>query len=177
MIRLLTQILALLGIVGGIAWAMLGAVHLWQTPILLETAAPTAVPVRPAHDIPEPTHPALSEFLQALTRPLFFESRRLPIPQPKPIATEPPKPPPPPPPAPPPKPITLPDKIKLLGVFMASETASALIETAAQPAAWLKVGDKIAEWTITAIEDNRVLLRHDSARSATLPLYSEGRAK
>jgi hypothetical protein len=60
---------------------------------------------------------------------------------------------------------------------MQSENASALVETPPQPATWLKVGDRIADWTITAIEENRIVLSHDSTRSATLPLYSESQAK
>jgi len=177
MIRLLAQILALLGIVIGIGWVTLTGLQLWQTPILLEAPTTTAIPARPLREIADPVRPALSEFSQTLMRPLFFESRRLPVPQPKQIKLEPPKPPPPPPPPPPPKPVVLPDKIKLLGVLMQSDTASALIETPPQPAAWHKIGDRIADWTITAIEENRVVLRHDSARSATLPLYSENQSK
>jgi hypothetical protein len=177
MIRLLAQILALLGIVIGIGWVTLTGLRLWQTPFLLEAPTTTAIPARSLRAIDDPVHPALSEFSQTLARPLFFESRRLPLPQPKQIKLEPPKPPPPPPPPPPPKPVVLPDKIKLLGVLMQSDTASALIETPPQPAAWHKIGDRIADWTITAIEENRVVLRHDSARSATLPLYSESQSK
>jgi hypothetical protein len=177
MIRLLAQILAFIGIVIGIGWATLTGLRLWQTPIVLDAPATTAAPVRPLQEISDPVHPALSEFSQSLARPLFFESRRLPLPQSKQIKLEPPKPPPPPPPPPPAKPVVLPDKIKLLGIFMQSKTASALIETPPQPAVWHKIGDRIADWTITAIEENRVVLRHDSARSATLPLYSESPSK
>jgi hypothetical protein len=177
MIRLLVQFLVLMGIAFGIVWATMAGVRLWRTPILLEATPTPAAPVRPPQEIADPTLPALSEFSQSLARPLFFESRRLPIPQPKQIKAEPPKPLPPPPPPPPSKPVALPDKIKLLGVFMQSENASALVETPPQPAAWLKVGDRIADWTISAIEENRIVLRHDSARSATLPLYFEGQAK
>jgi hypothetical protein len=177
MIRVLAQILALIGIVMGIGWATLTGLRLWQTPIVLDAPTPTTTSVRPLQEISDPVPPALSEFSQSLARPVFFESRRLPLPQSKQIKLEPPKPPPPPPPPPPPKPVVLPDKIKLLGVLMQSETASALIETPPQPPAWHKIGDRIADWTITAIEENRVALRHDSARSATLPLYSESQSK
>jgi hypothetical protein len=177
MIRLLAQILALLVIVFGIGWATLTTLRLWQTPIALEAATTTATPVRSLQEIADPVRTALSEFSQTLARPLFFESRRFPVPQPKQIKLEPPKPSPPPPPPPPPKPVALPDKIKLLGVLLQSETAGALIETPPQAAAWHKIGDRIADWTITAIEENRVVFRHDSARSATLPLYSESQAK
>jgi len=177
MIRLLAQILTLLGIVIGIGWATLTGLRLWQTPIVLEAPTATATPARSLQEIADPVHTPLAEFSQTLARPLFFETRRLPVPQPKPIKLEPPKPAPPPPPPPPPKPVTLPDKIKLLGVLMQSQTASALIETPPQSAAWHKIGDRIADWTITAIEENRVVLRHDSARSATLPLYSESQSK
>src|SRR5262245_40456321 len=176
MIRLLAQILALLGLIIGIGGATLTALRLWQTPIALEAPTTTATRLPSLQEIPDPAHPALSEFSQSLVRPLFFESRRLPVPQPKQIKLEPPKPSPPPP-LPPPKPVALPDKIKLLGVLLQSETASALIETPPQPAAWHNIGDRIADWTITAIGENRVVLRHDSARSATLPLYSEGQSK
>jgi Tfp pilus assembly protein PilP len=177
MIRLLAQLLALLVIVFGIGWATLTTLRLWQTPVALGAPTTTATPARSLQEIPDPAHPALAEFSQILARPLFFESRRLPVPQPKQIKLEPPKPSPPPPPPPPPKPVALPDKIKLLGVLMQSQTASALIETPPQAAAWHKIGDRIADWTITAIDDNRVVLRHDSARSATLPLYSESQSK
>ena len=53
----------------------------------------------------------------------------------------------------------------------------ALIEVPPQPAAWFRVGDKIAEWTITAIEENRVVLNHRSNKTATLALYSDGAPK
>jgi hypothetical protein len=172
MIRLLTQILALIGIIFGIVWASMAALRLWQSPIVLEATPARAAPQALPQEIPDPTHPPLSEFSQSLARPLFFESRRLPMPQPKQVKTEPPKPPP-----SPPKPVVLPDKIKLLGIFLQSQTASALIEIPPQPATWLKIGDRIADWTITAIEEDGIVLRHDSARSATLPLYSEGQTK
>ena len=42
---------------------------------------------------------------------------------------------------------------------------------------WFKVGDKIAEWTITAIEENRVVLSHRSNKTATLALYSDAKSK
>jgi len=71
----------------------------------------------------------------------------------------------------------LPDKIKLLGVVMHAENWKALIEIPPQPAAWLKVGDQIAEWTITAIEENRVVFSHHSSKSVTLALYSESQLK
>jgi len=38
-------------------------------------------------------------------------------------------------------------------------------------------GDKIAEWTITAIEENRVVSSHRSNKTATLALYSDGASK
>jgi hypothetical protein len=71
----------------------------------------------------------------------------------------------------------LPDKIKLLGVVMQGEAWQALIEIPPQQAAWLKVGDQIAEWTITAIEENRVVFSHHSSKSATLALYSDSTSK
>jgi hypothetical protein len=80
------------------------------------------------------------------------------------------------PPLPPPKPVALPDKIRLLGVFLQSEGGKALIELPPQPAQWLKVGDKVGAWTISRIEENQVVLEH-SVRSATLPLYSDGALK
>jgi len=42
---------------------------------------------------------------------------------------------------------------------------------------WFKVGDEIAEWTITAIEENRVVSSHRSNKTATLALYSDGASK
>ena len=177
MIRLAAQILTLLLLLIGIVRAAATAFGVWQVPVARE-ASPTR-PAAPEASVPvaELAHPALSDFPQTLTRPVFFEGRRLPNPQAKPLKVEPPKPPPPVAPPPPPKPIVLPDKIKLLGVFMQADAAAALVETPPHPAAWFKLGDRIAEWTITAIEENRIVLRHDSARSATLPLYSEAPSK
>jgi hypothetical protein len=178
MIRLLAQILTLIGIVAAIVWVTAWGLDLWQTPIVLDADAMTAMPTRVPRAIAAPSQPALSTFSQSLARPLFFEGRRLPSPQPKEVKAEPPKPPPPPPPpAPPPKPVVLPDKIKLLGVVMQAAAWKALIEIPPQPAAWLKVGDKIAEWTITAIEENRVVFSHHSSKSATLALYSDTQSK
>jgi len=53
----------------------------------------------------------------------------------------------------------------------------ALIEVPPQPAASFKVGDKIAEWTITAIEENRVVPSHRSNKTATPALYSDVKPK
>jgi hypothetical protein len=178
MIRLLVQILTLIGIiataVGVAAWGL----ELWQTPIALDADLMAAIPTRVPRMIADPAQPVLSTFSQSLARPLFFEGRRLPSPLPKEVKAEPPKPPPPPPPpAPPPKPVVLPDKIKLLGVVRQAEAWQALIEIPSQPAAWFKVGNQIAEWTITAIEENRVVFTHHSSKSATLALYSDGTTK
>jgi len=177
MIRLLAQILTLLALFFGIVWAAAAALGLWPAPVSRELSPMTAAAPEPSVAVAEPAHPALSDFAQTLARPVFFEGRRLPNPQSKQIKAEPPKPPPPAAPPPPPKPVVLPDKIKLLGVFMRVDAASALIETPPHPATWFKIGDRIADWTITAIEENKIVLRHDSARSATLPLYSEAPSK
>ena len=178
MIRLMAQMLTLIGIIASTAWVAAWGLDLWQTPIVLDADTTPAMPTRAPGVIADPAQPALATFSQSLARPLFFEGRRLPSPQPKEIKAEPPKPPPPPPPpAPPPKPVVLPDKIKLLGVVMQAEAWKALIEIPPQPAAWLKVGDQIAEWTITAIEENRVVFTHHSSKSATLALYSDSPTK
>ena len=178
MIRLLAQMLTLIGIVASIAWVAAWGLDLWQTSIVLDVATTAAMPTRAPRVIADPAQPALSTFSQSLARPLFFEARRLPSPQPKEVKVEPPKPPPPPPPpAPPPKPVVLPDKIKLLGVVRQAEAWQALIEIPPQPAAWFKMGDQIAEWTITAIEENRVVFTHHSSKSATLALYSDTQSK
>jgi hypothetical protein len=177
MIRLTAQMLTLIAIVATIVWVAASGLEVWQTPIVLDATATAAVPKQTPRVIADPAQPALSTFSQSLARPLFFEGRRLPSPQPKEVKAQPPKPPPPPPPLPPPKPAVLPDKIKLLGVVMQSENWKALIEIPPQPATWLKVGDQIAEWTITAIEGNRVVFSHHSSKSATLTLYSESQLK
>jgi len=178
MIRLLTQMLMLIGIGATIVWVAAWGLYLWQTPIALDATTTASVPKRAPRGIADPAQPALSTFSQSLTRPLFFEGRRLPSPQPKQIKAELPKPPPPPSPPPPlPKPVVLPDKIKLLGVVRQAQDWKALIEIPPQPAAWFKVGDRIADWTITAIEENRVVFSHHSNRSATLALYPDGTSK
>jgi len=177
MIRLAAQMLTLIGIVATIVWVAGWGFDHWQTPIMLEADTTAAIPTRAPRVIVDLEQPALSTFSQSLTRPLFFEGRRLPSPPPKEIKAEPPKPTPPPPPAPPPKPVVLPDKIKLLGVVMQAAAWKALIEVPPQPAAWFNVGDKIAEWTITRIEENRVVLSHQSNKTATLALYSDGASK
>src|SRR5262249_4679502 len=144
----------------------------------LDADTTAAVPTRASRVIADLEQPALSTFSQSLARPLFFEGRRFPSPPPKEIKTEPPKPaPPPPPPPPPPKPVVLPDKIKLLGVVMQATAWKALIEIPPHSAEWFKVGDKIAEWTITAIEENNVVLSHRSNKTATLALYSDAKSK
>jgi len=178
MIRLLAQILTLIAIVAAIVWVAAWELFLWQTPIVLDATTTAAMPNRPPRTIADAAQPPLSEFSQTLTRPLFFEGRRLPSPQPKQIKVELPKPPSlPSPPPPPPKPVVLPDKIKLLGVVMQAQDWKALIEIPSQPAAWFKVGDRIAEWTITAIEENRVVFSHHSSKTATLLLYSDSASK
>lgn len=174
MIRLLAQILTLLGLGAAVVWAAAWGLHIWQTPIALDAPVTASMPKRALGAVADPAPPALSTFSQSLARPLFFEGRRLPLPQPKQVKAETPKPsPPPPPPPPPPKPATLPDKIKLLGVVMQAEDRKALVEIPPQPAAWFKMGDKIADWTITAIEENRILFSHNSSGTATLALYPD----
>jgi len=179
MIRLLTQMVTLILIVATIGWVGALGLELWQTPIVLDADAGAVVPTHAPRAIVDPAQPALSSFSQSLARALFFEGRRLPTPQPKEVKAEPPRPPPPPPspPPPPPKPAVLPDKIKLLGVVMQGEDRKALIEIPPQPAAWFKLRDHVAEWTITAIEENRVVFRHQSSKSATLALYSDGTSR
>src|SRR5262249_2860147 len=138
MIRLLTQIVTLIVIAATTVWVGALGLELWQTPIMLDTDTAAATSTRAPRVIADLMQPALPSFSQSLARPLFFEGRQLPIPQPKEVKAEPPKPPPPPsPPPPPPKPAVLPDKIKLLGVVMQSENRKALIEIPPQPAAWL----------------------------------------
>ena len=177
MIRLFAQVLALMALAAAIVWTSAFGLHLLQTPIALDTSATAAAaPGRTPAAIADPAQPPLATYSQSLKRPLFFEGRRLPSPQPKQVKAEAPAPPPPAPPPPPPKPAMLPDKIKLLGLVMQSEDRKALIEVPPQPADWFKVGDRIAEWTISAIEENRVLFNHRSSASATLALYSDSTA-
>ncbi|HWE18411.1 MAG TPA: hypothetical protein VG758_14705 [Hyphomicrobiaceae bacterium] len=177
MIRLLAQTLTVLALMAGVVAAFAWGLYVWTTPIVID-ASPTKVAPKPVrHEIGELAQIPISEFSQTLVRPLFFEGRRFPVPQPKEAKREPqkalaaPSPPP-----PPPKPVTLPSKIKLLGVVQLSEDWQALIEIPPQAPQWFKVGDMISEWTIARVENNEVLLTH-SARSATLPLYSDGASK
>jgi hypothetical protein len=177
MIRLLGQILMLLVLSAAIVWVAASGLHLSQTPVALDAPATAAVSRRPPPVIANPAPPPLATFSQSLARPLFFEGRRLPSPQPKQVKAEAPKPPPPAPPPPPPKPAPLPDKIRLLGLVMQADDRKALIEIPPQPAAWFKVGDQIAEWVITAIEENRVSFSHRGSGSAALTLYSDTTSK
>lgn len=176
MIRLLVQILTLAGLsVAAVGLALLGS-RFYQTPIALDAPATTPAPERRAPPPSAiPAAPALATFSQSLTRPLFFEGRRLPTPPPKQVKVEAPKPPPPPP--PPPKPAVLPDKIKLLGVVLKAGDRQALIEVPPQPATWFSAGDRIAEWTISTIEGNQIVLSHPSNHPATLVLYSDASGK
>jgi hypothetical protein len=180
MTRLLTQTLTLLALSAGVVVAAAWALHLWLTPIVID-ATPTETTVKQGpRNFPDLPPISMTEFSQTLVHPLFFEGRRFPSPQPKEIkaqaSTVPPPPAPAPPPSPPPKLVTLPDKIRLVGVFLQSEEAKALIELPPQPAQWFKVGDKVGAWTIARIEENQIVLEH-SVRSATLPLYSDGALK
>lgn len=177
MIRLMAQLLTLIAIIATIVWVAALGLKLWQAPIALDADTTAVILARAPGVIADPLQPALSSFSQSLARPLFFEGRRLPTSQPKEVKSEPPKPPPLSPPPPPPKPVVLPDKIKLLGVVMQTEDRKALVEIPPQPATWFKVGDRISEWTITAIEENRVVLSHHSSKSATLALYSDSPSK
>jgi hypothetical protein len=176
MIRLLAQMLMLTGLAAAVVWVAALGLHLQQTPIALDVPATAAAAHKRAPPATaKPVQPALATFSQSLTRPLFFEGRRLPVPQPKQVKAEPSRPPPPPP--PPPKPAVLPDKIKLLGIILRADDRRALIEIPPQPAAWFKVADRIADWTIDAIEDNQVVFTHPSKRVATLALYSDTAGK
>jgi len=177
MIGLAAQLLTLIVVAAAILRVAALGLDLWQTPIALDADITAAVHAQAPHAIADPPQPALSSFSQSLARPLFFEERRLPAPRPKEVKAEPPKPPPPPPPPPPPKPVVLPDKIKLLGVVMRADDRKALVEIPPQPATWLKVGDRFSEWTITEIEENRVVFTHQSSKTATLALYSDGKSK
>jgi hypothetical protein len=175
MIRVLIQALALLALSTGALAVAAWTLHLWLTLIVIDPA-PTETTVKQGpRDFADLPPVSIAEFSQTIVRPLFFEGRRLPSPQPKEIKAQAPKTAPAPatPPSPPPKPVALPDKIRLLGVFLQSEDGKALIELPPEPAQWLKVGDKVGAWTIARIEENQVVLQH-SVRSATLPLYSDG---
>jgi hypothetical protein len=177
MIRLLAQILTLMGLAAATIWVVATGLHLMQTPVALDAPATAAAPRRTPAAIANPAPPPLATYSQSLARPLFFEGRLLPSRPPKQVKAEAPKPAPPAQPPPPPKPATLPDKIKLLGLVMQAEDRKALIEIPPQPAAWFNIGDHIAEWTITSIEENRVLFSHRSSGSATLALYSDSTSK
>jgi hypothetical protein len=177
MIRLLAQTLTVLALMAGVVAAFTWGLYVSTTPIVID-ASPTKVAPKPVrHEIGELAQVPISEFSQTLVRPLFFEGRRFPVPQPKEAKREPqkalaaPSPPP-----PPPKPVTLPSMTRLLGVVQQSEGWQALIETPPRPPQWFKIGDKVGEWTIARIENNEVVLTH-SARSATLTLYSDGASK
>src|SRR5262245_21186274 len=176
MIRLLVQMLVLIGTIGATVGMAGWGLHLWRTPISLEGSATAPALKRVAREISDPANPSLAAFSQSMTRPLFFEGRRLPTPEQKQVKSEPQKAAPPSPPPPPPKPVALPDKIKLLAVVILSEARQALVDAPPQPARWFKIGDKIGEWTIARIEENNIVLNH-SARSATLPLYSDAASK
>jgi hypothetical protein len=177
MIRLLAQTLTVLALMAGVVAAFTWGLYVSTTPIVIDALPTKAAPKPVRQEIGALAQVPISEFSQTLVRPLFFEGRRFPVPQPKEVKPEPQKalaassPPP-----PPPKPVTLPSKIKLLGVVQQSEDWQALIEIPPQAPQWFKVGDMISEWTIARIENNEVVLTH-SARSATLPLYSDGASK
>src|SRR5262245_29425269 len=175
MIRLLTHTLILSALCAGVVTAAVWTMQLWLTPIVIDPTPAKAAVQQGPRTFPDLPPIAITEFSQTLVHPLFFEGRRFPTPQPKEIKAQasktPASPTPPPPPSPPP--IALPDKIRLLGVFLQPEEQKALIELPPQPAQWLKVGDKVGAWTIARIEANQIVLEH-SVRSATLPLYSDG---
>jgi hypothetical protein len=175
MIRLLAQTLMLFALMAGVVAVFAWGLYVWSTPIVVD-ALPTRAASKPVrHEIGDLAQVSISEFSETLVRPLFFEGRQFPVPQPKEVKAESQKPLAAPPP-PPPKPVTLPSKIKLLGVVLQSGDWQVLIEIPPQPPQWFKVGDKVSEWTIARIENNAVVLTH-SARSATLPLYSDGASK
>jgi hypothetical protein len=178
MIRLLIQTLTLLALSTGTVTAAVWSLHLWLTPIVVDPVPTETSLNRVPRSFADLPPVSMAEFSQTLVRPLFFEGRRFPSPQPKEIKVEAPKGPPalaPPTPVPP-KPVALPDKIRLLGVFLQSEEWKALIELPPQAPQWFKVGDRVEAWTIARIEENQVVLNH-SVRSATLPLYSDGARK
>ncbi len=93
-------------------------------------------------------------------RPLFSPSRRPPPPSPAPIASPPPPPPPPP-------------NLTLFGVVMDDEDARAVVQTGpANKIRRVRIGDDIDGWTVSQIEQRRLVLSLDS-RLATFTMFNQ----
>jgi hypothetical protein len=181
-IKFLTVLVFCLMIVVGTLQLWQATWKIWKDDLRSSFVSSTVVatPSAKVRQIVGVSQPPLTTYSETLRRPVFFETRQLP--RPEPIA-----PPPslqvstPPPPflmpvAPPPQAIALTsDRLRLRGVGLASGGARALIEVPPEPAQWLAKGASVLGWTIEAIEANKVRLSA-SGQTATLDLYADGSA-
>jgi hypothetical protein len=165
MTRVLLQILLLLLFSVGSA-ALVYRTYDWAY-VSIELPTPDHV-WRPetslARDMLEVGQLPLSAFAQTLTRPLFFETRRLPtvaVAAPKPITVQ-------------PKRIPVPtSQFRLLGIVQHGDIKRALIEGPSVLLDWYSEGAKLQDWTLTRIESSSVLLSFDDQRGE-LRLFPSG---
>jgi hypothetical protein len=106
----------------------------------------------------------LPAFAQTVTRPLFFETRRLPtvavaVPKTAPVQ---------------PKRTAAPaSQFRVLGIVQHGDTKRALIEGPSVLLDWYSEGDKLQLWTLTRIESTSVLLSFEDQRGE-LRLFPSG---
>lgn len=142
-------------------------------PIVATTG--TAEVQYPATSTRDVTHRPLSAYAATIARPVFFEGRKVPQPEEKlPQSLRKAQPPDlQPPPPPPPKAAPLPNSARLLGVVRQSGADRALIEAPpAHSAAWMMVGDRIGDWTVSEIQDTRATFK-SVIGTVSLDLYPE----
>lgn len=109
-------------------------------------------------------HPPASQFAETLARPVFFSTRAFPSREPKKAAA--------------PgqagdgegAPAGKVDNLKLWGVLIDASTRKALLGGPSGEARWLSPGERIEQWVVKEIAEERVTLI-SSGREATLTLY------
>ena len=156
MIRLAIQAIMLALCLSGVVGI---AIHMWP---LIEGPLALAPPVAVEPERPERYQPPaqlvrapLADFATIVTRPLFFEDRR--IPQRARVV-------PPVSPSPAPKPLVPPPAFKVMGIVQDGAIRRALIEAPSVVLDWYNEGANLKGWTISRIDNNSVVLNSNDQR-------------
>lgn len=156
----LMLLILLLVVLSYLAWCYMSPPKLADV-MNVNTDSETAIPSIMAQDqnLDVLNVPAITQYQEAIARPLFFPSRRPPQPEP-----------PPPPPAAPPPPRKPDVEMQLIGVLITPRLTTAMIRVEGESKTSMLIkGDKIESWQLFEIKPNSVVLRQGD-RSRELEL-------
>lgn len=167
MLRIATYAMLLLAAAAVAVMASIGAARLIWHPLPISIESRTWAPPSSGQTaVPAFTMPPITAYPETLARPVFFEGRKFPTPEPVKAKVEPATPPTP----APVEPAFNAAELKLHGIVAADGRFRALIDGPAIPLDWLTEGATVRGWTLTRIEPQRVTFSAGST-SIQLDLY------